>query len=290
MKHYTLTLALLLGISHFSVGQIVMEQSYSIFKPSTTSKQSGLTLIRLDISGDKYLFYDIISKKIKLYNMNNSLFKIISIPHLPRYRSSNTDSTVSIAYISENLFNSDNLIEFVSFDGSYSAGGGAVSAGSMRIFNEQGNIIFNGDSLMPTQKRTATWFGYDGDSDFIFNTSSGTKMFLYSYKNNSPSQVVYSLPGSLVASIKNEEIQQKNILPYPNPTSDKITIAYKLDNNKEGKLIITDLNGRSLLEYKIDNVFDNVIIDTKSLLAGSYYYTIYSSEKKLTSGKFMVTN
>lgn len=288
MKHSILTITAIIGLSIFSKGQIVLEQTYPITKSLT--KQSGLTLVRLDVSGDKYLLYDVINKRIKLYNLNHSLYKSFAIPPLPKYRTYTLDSTVSIVYLSENLFNTDNLIEFVSFDGTYSQQMSSSGLGSMRIFNEQGNIVFNGDSIMPLDKRSATYYGYDGDADFIFNTSSGTKMILYSYKKNAPSQVVYSLPGTLVASIKNEEIQQKNLLPFPNPTSDKITIAYKLDNDKDGKLVITDLNGRSLVEYKIDNVFDNVIIDTKSLLAGSYFYTIYSSDKKLTSGKFMVTN
>lgn len=266
--------------------QITLENNYVI---PTNSYRGGLTSIKLDISGDKYLLYDYKAKQIKLYNLNHTIFKTINIPALPKYRTGNSDSIVSISYITENLFNSDNLIEFVAYDGQFDTQLTTPYFGSMKVFNENGITIFSGDSLMPCLKRDATYYGYEGKGDFIFNTTAGSKMILFSYKNNIPSQRVYSLPGILVTGIQKNNENYNNALPFPNPTNNSITLPYKLDSGKEGKLVINDINGKILFEYKIDTTFDNVLIDTNTMTAGNYFYSIYSSDKKVSTGKFIVT-
>jgi hypothetical protein len=266
-------------------GQIALENTYAI--PNTT-KKSGLSLIKLDVSGQKYCLYDIQSKKITLYNLNHSVFKTINFVPLTKYRTSNTDSTTQIAYISENLFNNDNLVELVTFDGDWSSQVSGGSLSSMNIFNEVGSVLFSGDSLMPCRLGDATNYGVE-NGEFIYNTTAGTKMILYSYKNNTPAQRVYSLPGVLVTSIKKNNENYNNALPFPNPTNNSITLPYKLDSGKEGKLVINDINGKILFEYKIDTTFDNVLIDTNTMTAGNYFYSIFSSDKKVSTGKFIVT-
>ena len=268
--------------------QITLENNYPT--PNAIDK-AGLSVVKLDLSGEKYFLYNYKAKQIKLYNLNHSIFKTINIPALPKYRSFNSDSSVSIAYISESLFNNDNLVEYISFDGTFSKTLGNYDLGSMKVFNENGITIFSGDSLMPTFKRDATYYGYEseGKGDFIFNTTAGTKMILYSYKNNTPSQRVYSLPGIMVASIQKYNENYNNPLPFPNPTINSITIPYKLDNGKDGKLVINDINGKMLFEYKIDTTFDNLIVDTNTMTSGNYFYSIYSSDKKVATGKFIVT-
>jgi hypothetical protein len=287
-KSIFITLAIIFAIE--SKSQIILENSYDI---SNSNKKTGLTLIKLDLSGEKYFFYNIDSRQIQLYNLNHSIYKTINVPHLSKYRSYNNDSTVSIAYLSENLFNNDNLIEFIAFDGQYAPFFqlGPQNCGSMRVFNENGSVIFNGDSLMPTFKRDATYYGYEseGKGDFIFNTSNGSKMFLFSYKNNILSQKIYSLPGQLITSFKKNNNEYNNSLPFPNPTNNSILVPYKLENGKDGKLVINDINGKMLLEYKIDTTFDNILVDTNTMTAGNYFYSIYSSDKKVVTGKFIVT-
>lgn len=266
--------------------QILLENSYSI--PNNTHK-AGLSIVKLEVSGEKYLLYDYTQRQIKLYNLNHSIYKTINFPKLPRYNSFNSDSLISIAYVTENLFNLDNLIEFACFDTQFDANLTSSSYSSLMVYNETGAVVFNGDSLMPCEKRDATYYGYEGKGDFIFNTASGSKMILFSYKNNSPSQRVYSLPGQLLTNIQKHQDNYNNSLPFPNPANNSITIPYKLENDKDGKLVIYDVNGKLMFEYKIDTTFDNVIIDTNTMAVGNYFYSIYSSNKKTVTGKFMVT-
>lgn len=285
MKKTIITAIATVLVSFTVKSQINLENSYPIIN---TNKQSGLTIIKLESSGEKYCLYEMGNRRVKLYNMNHSIFKTINILPLNKYRTYNTDSIVSIAYISETLFNTDNLIEVLTFDGNWYSTINNNSLGSMNIFNEQGALLFSGDSLMPCSKSDASYYGMT-DGNFIFNSSVGAKMILYSYKNNTLSQQVYSLPGQLITSIQKTKNESLNALPFPNPTINSITVPYKLDNGKEGKLVINDINGKMLFEYKIDTNFDNVLVDTNAMTAGNYFYSIYSSDKKVATGKFIVT-
>ena len=77
--------------------QITLEQSYADIQ--------GLSIIKLENSEYKYLQYDLANQIIKLYNLNHSLFKTITLPNLQP-----SSQKISIAYISENLFNLDNFV------------------------------------------------------------------------------------------------------------------------------------------------------------------------------------
>jgi type IX secretion system substrate protein len=286
MKTTLITASVTLLMALTSTAQITLENTYAI---QNDPRKSGLTAIKLEVSGDKYMLYDIKAKQIKLYNLDHSVYKTIAIPPLNKYRNSNSDSVVSIAHVSENLFNSDNLVEFVAFDGEFDSQLGTNSYSSMKVFNENGVTVFSGDSLMPCFKGAATYYGYETNVDFIFNTSDGAKMILFSYKNNTLSQKVYSLPGQAVATGIQKNADVKNALPFPNPTNNSITVPYKLTDGKQGKLVINDLQGKVLVEYVIDTAFENVVVDTNTMTAGNYFYAVYSSEKKVNStGKFVV--
>lgn len=262
-------------ITHNSEAQITLEQSYA--------DSQGLSIIKLENSGHKYLQYDLTNQIVKLYNLDHSIFKTISLPTLQP-----STNKLSISYISENLFNSDNLIEIVCSKKSWSPTI-PTTDGEMKVINENGSVIFSGDSMVVVEQRGTTYYGYNDKSPFIYNTTNGTKMILYSYKPSDKGFKVYSLPGTLVASIN--QINDLNLqqLPFPNPTNNNITIAYRLPLNRQGKLVINDMSGKIILEYSIDTTFDKVIVETNSLVSGNYYYSIYSDNQKLSTGKFVVT-
>ncbi len=272
---YLLIILFTAFITHHSNAQITLEQSYA--------DGQGLSIIKLENSGQKYLQYDLTNQIVKLYNLDHSIFKTISLPTLQP-----STQLLSISYISENLFNSDNLIEILCFKKNWLPTT-VTTSGEVKVINENGNVIFSGDSMVVVEQRSTTYYGYDDKCPFIYNTTNGTKMILYSYKSSDKEFKVYSLPGTLVASIK--QINDINLqqLPFPNPTNNNITIAYQLPLNKQGKLIINDLSGKIILEYSIDNTFDNVIIETNSLASGNYFFSIYSDNQKLSTGKFVVT-
>ena len=77
--------------------QITYDNSYSA--------NSDLSLVKLHVSGYKYLKVDVQNLKIELYNVNHSLLKVITIPTTPF-------GNQKVLYVSENLFDNDNMVEF----------------------------------------------------------------------------------------------------------------------------------------------------------------------------------
>jgi hypothetical protein len=264
--------------------QILLENSYSM---SNNNFKSTLSLIKLEVSGEKYLLYNIKSKQLKLYNLDHSVFKIINVPPIPRYSAGNFDSLISVAYLSEKLFNNDDLIEFVVFDDTFYPNIFNSTFASMAIFNEQGSNLFNGDSLMISTNGQRAPIGYGLlEADFIYNTVSGAKMILFSFKNNILSQNVYSLPGTLLCEqcggpsglINHNPNINLNNNPYPNPTNEKITIPFHFTNGENsGKIIIYDIYGKSIKEYNVDDTFDKLILDTHEFSAGTYFYNFITN-------------
>jgi len=154
--------------------------------------------------------------------------------------------------------------------------------GSFRIFNENGSTVFTGDSMVICpQYQSFRWWGINEDQ-FIYNTSSGTKMILYSYKANDRGMKVYSLPGIL-----NEGIHESNnnlfsecsiSNPYPNPTSNITRIDYNLPNNiDEGEIVIYNLQGIEIKRFKVDRTFNTLLISISDIAAGTYYYQLQTT-------------
>jgi hypothetical protein len=264
--------------------QILLEQSYV--------DNQGLSIIELENSGKKYLQYDLSNQILRLYNLDHSIFKTINIPSLLP-----TNQNISICYITENLFNTDNLIEILCRKNQWSPTGSNAN-GSIKIINENGNVLFSADSMLAVEQRSTTYFGYNDKSSFIYNTLNGTKMILYSCQISNKGFKVYSLPGTLPCDacdgqlagiIKNNSSTFEISKPYPNPSSSEIIIPYILSKNDiEGKIEIFDINGKILRVFNVDNTFNNLVIDTKEFSAGTYYYSLTSASGVTASQKIIV--
>ena len=99
MKEITGIILSILPITQ-SFGPITLEQSYP--------DNNGLSIIKLENSGSKYLQYDLVAKTVKLYNLHLTIFKTILLPDMAP-----AGNNVTIRHISENLFNTDNQIEIL---------------------------------------------------------------------------------------------------------------------------------------------------------------------------------
>lgn len=256
--------------------QITLEQSYP--------DNQGLSIIKLENSGHKYLQYDLANQIVKIYNLNHSIFKTITLPSLLP-----TNQKTSIAYVSENLFNSDNLVEILCYKEGWSPQS-PTTDGSVIVIDENGGTVFSQDSMVIVEQRSTTYYGYDDKSSFVYNTTNGTKMILYSYKTSDKGFKVFSLPGTLIASVKQfpSTINESNLV-YPNPSNSNITISYELAKSSTGILTIYDLNGNEVENLKIDKTFKNVFIDVSKFQNGIYLYTIKNENELISNGKFLVS-
>src|ERR1039457_4149631 len=100
MKKLITIIALAISIS--SYGQITLEHTYP------PSNYIQVSVVNLSISGYKYVTYSSNRDTVKLYDLTHSLWKSIAIP-IPIGQSIGLE----VSYISETLFNSDNLVEFL---------------------------------------------------------------------------------------------------------------------------------------------------------------------------------
>ncbi|HLN52804.1 MAG TPA: M14 family zinc carboxypeptidase [Lentimicrobium sp.] len=75
---------------------------------------------------------------------------------------------------------------------------------------------------------------------------------------------------------------------YPNPSSDKMHFKYNLKDNGTGKIILTDLSGRTLKIVNLDEVSGEVVIPTHDLSKGMYLCTLTINGKKSITKKIAV--
>ncbi|MBK6835471.1 MAG: T9SS type A sorting domain-containing protein [Bacteroidetes bacterium] len=76
-------------------------------------------------------------------------------------------------------------------------------------------------------------------------------------------------------SIEDFNLRDSMSKAYPNPTNSQITIPYSFSGNETvGKITIYDISGKLIKEFKVDNTFDKLIIETNDFSAGTYYYNL----------------
>lgn len=85
--------------------------------------------------------------------------------------------------------------------------------------------------------------------------------------------------------IDESKLNAVKVRAFPNPANENITI--QVQNADSDKIILTDVSGRSMAEYRIVN--DKVTVDTRLFVNGFYFYEVRNSENRsLARGKFNV--
>lgn len=265
----------LLALCINAKAQITLEQDYdsaSTFASGSPACLDQLMIIKFEVSGEHYVRINRHGKNICIYDMNHSLLKTIDFSTFPSPSSCNDRY---ILYLSENLFDTDPGIEFM-----YGAGTGYIG-----IYNDDGSLIFS-DAAAPLIFSTIPVQQYP-----IYNTSQGTKMIL-SYTNGHAK--VFSLVGTLSSGIEqaNGQLMQQNGAfsnLYPNPSNGSVTLQYELPKNeKEGELILYNMQGAEVKRYKVDGTFNDVIIDNTQLPASTYFYNLQTSKGAVGTKKMVV--
>ena len=254
--------------------QITLDQAYTI--PNNNNTNTLFSMVKLSTSGYKYVVPQLQTNKIYLYNLNHTLFKTLNL--------ATTQSTSIWFYdISEDLFdNNPSTVEYLLFE---------FNTNKVIIGNENGTVLISRDTTLLAG-------GMDASTHIKF-TPSGLKLLLASSTNN----CVYSfnLPGQLTCNdcmggivsriSENNENPASQGFVYPNPTDDQITIEYKLPKNVlEAELILFDLNGKVLKNYKLGSQISKIIF-TKSdlnLPSGMYIYKIQNSQQIIQDGKIII--
>ncbi|MBI3502326.1 MAG: T9SS type A sorting domain-containing protein [Bacteroidetes bacterium] len=120
------------------------------------------------------------------------------------------------------------------------------------------------------------------------NLGTGTAQGRFENAANTSDGISFTLTGvngssTGVASFDNSNLTLSQ--NFPNPFSESTTIKYDLAQ-PDGKLIITDVFGRRIHEYKLNNVSGEVIVN--EMKSGIYFYSLYSNDKMISKNKMLV--
>jgi hypothetical protein len=245
--------------------QISLEKTYNY----------STSVVKLEISGYKYFLMDVPNSQCRIYNMDHSIFKTINCPVPNGYYLSD------IKYISENLFNTDSQIElayiyykYVPTSNSYYYIYGA------KVVNEAGNTLQSIDG--------AQYLFVNKTSDSVY------KLFAYCYDYSvSPEKVwtnIYSLPGSLVASLAiSSKLPDTFLNAYPNPATDVVRLEYQLPTKtKSANLYLTNSAGQPVKTFQIDGHTNYLELNVHELASGVYFYYAEYDNIRTLSKKIVV--
>lgn len=283
MKHLLLFIILLL-FSKNTNSQVSLEHTYP-------AAAANLYMVDLELSGMKYIQVSRFEndRKIQLYNLDHSIWKTIDCNNFPLKTMIMTDPWTGeldttylyefdLLYVSENLFDLDPQLEFL-----FCFGASYPQPSYTGIYNEDGTTLFAENGVGP-------WCILNIPQQFrpIYNTPSGTKMILSTDQGDAK---VYSLSGTLQLNVGNNNVlAASNMVVYPNPSlSGLTTIGYKLPYGvSAASIIVTDLKGNQLKSMKIDNTFENVILDNQEFAPGVYLYTLVADGVTIESKRIVI--
>ena len=280
MKKILVVALLALGIN--AKAQVVFEHDYdtaSTFASGSPSLSDQLELIHFEVSGDKYVKISRHEGKIMVYDLNHALLKTIDCSGFP---GASSMQYVYILYLSESLFDTDSGIEFM-YLATQTSTPPYVYTG---IYNDDGSLIFSDTAA------SEIFISFPSQQYPIYNTTQGTKMIL-SYKNGHAK--VFGLVGTLSTGIQeaNGQLMQaqggqfSNL--YPNPSNGAVTLQYALPKGeKEGEIILYNMQGSEVKRYKVDDTFTDIILDNTQLPAGTYFYQLTTSKRAVGTKKMIV--
>ena len=263
--------------------QITLDHTYdtasSLGNGLTTENQ--LMLINFEFSGDRYVKINRVSRNINIYNLNHVLLKTIDCTSYPL---PSNQVFGDILYVSEQLFDTDSLMEWMYITGVPNPP--FVDNVMTNIYKEDGTILFSDTGAAMIH------FNIPLQQYPIYNTTQGTKMII-SYSNGQAK--VFNLPGTLTQNIITANnsliaVQNQSLIsnPYPNPTNNTTTIDYTLPPGiNEGEIVFYNLQGTEVKRFKVDKTFSTLLVSTADIAEGTYLYQLQTSVQS-TEGKKMV--
>lgn len=255
-KIYAAVVMSLLTCPQFLNAQITLEHtfdSYVIFSASTQINYTG--------DANYYIPINSTNNQIKLYNIDYSLYKTVSITPPSGYQ------ITFISYLTKHLFNSNDKMEFfVELTGPTTD---MTVYKCLRLYDEDGVLLKD--------------FGYDYtvsasihkiDDDYRLSVLRYLYSDTPSYKTE-----IYSLPGTVYYNIS--EVENSNILtPFPNPATTLINLPYKLNQGEDPIMRISNIQGQLIELKQVNQVLDKIILDVSNYSKGIYFYELNGISNK----------
>jgi hypothetical protein len=105
-------------------------------------------------------------------------------------------------------------------------------------------------------------------------------------------QAVISIWYSLPSGLSSQSLEQNSISLYPNPNSGTFTLSYHLPQSgiPNSELRITDITGRTLYSYSIDNMSIVNYQLSIPLSSGIYFWQMVNDEGIIGNGKVVIVH
>ncbi len=127
------------------------------------------------------------------------------------------------------------------------------------------------------------------DRGCVVNNGVGGFNRTYERTNGNPITVGFvfnTCTTAVVTGIEKNQLAASSVSLFPNPTEENATVKFN-DNSNISSVIVTDLAGRVIAEYK--NVSDkNLNINTASFEAGIYFVSVMNENNETATVKLMV--
>lgn len=156
----------------------------------------------------------------------------------------------------DKLFNSDSKIEFM-IESRQTA---SPYQTNFTVFNEDGNNIFTFSNISNYK------LSKNPNNEYKLITSESTS------NSNEIVYKVYSLSGTL--STNQENLLNKSIIQFPNPTSKTFNLKNLKSKGKENILEIFSIQGKKVISKKIEKNKSEISVNISQLSKGIYIYKI----------------
>ena len=261
------------------------------------------------LSNGKWMLYDDVEKgnydarklqSITFYNPDYSVYKVLNIPQKFPFDTTGYKNSIELYdieqsngvdndyYFTDNFFNLDSKIEVIIKYSSQMPNSNNQKE-SLLIINEDGDLIQKFDNL-----NGGIWINY-------------WKYFVVAFESNVEgleSQKIYSVPGNLpcpftcgqkAASIapitQPNEFKEIQVNGFPNPSSDKVTLAYALPEGVAfGTLRLYTQTGELVKEFKVSNQVDHLELPVSEYTPGTYYYELQAGGNTSGGKKIVIIN
>ncbi len=234
-------------------------------------------------------------QSINIFNNDLTLSKTINISqtfpydtlgHFEKYISykSIKDFWSASHYFTDKLFNLDDKLELMI---SYSSK--KITNGVTKYFSV--TVIINEDG-----KEIQKFSNLDSDSEGIkinlYNklfVEINNKAKIYSVPGNLPCPSSCSQKSAAIAPISPaNEFKEIQVNGFPNPSSDKVTLAYALPEGVSfGTLRLYTQTGELVKEFKVSSQVDHLELPVSDYTPGTYYYELQAGGNT-SGGKKMV--
>ena len=235
-----------------------------------SGNQWNLSEMRMDIiyanSVERFYIYNVKDSILTFYNSDCSIYKSLKLS-LSGYELNYHPSPIK--YVTTNMFNNDDLIEF-------------VCCFVNRTQNKYVTLVLN-------ENNQVLYNFKDENLKYVYATSTGQlklntqKYVTNSTNNNYSTNIIYSLGTSTPSGISPLSLAPAERNPFPNPAKQTIQLPYQLEQGKQANMKIFDVNGKQVTTKQIDATFDKILLDVSSYQKGMYVYEVNGKR-----GKFLV--